>query len=256
MEPYAWFWDPDALVVVPGLAIAYAMSLRRFPARRWQAASFGAGCTMLLLVQVSPVATIGLHYLLSAHLLQNVVMAEWAPLACVLGLAPAAARALERLPGARTLTHPLVALPVWLVTYFVWHLPWAYGAALRHQSSLLHLEHASYFAAGCLVWWPVVHGRWDSGTKALYLFGAWVLGSPLGLLLALLPSAVYSFYEAGPSLWGLSPLTDQQIAGVTMAGEQAVVFFAVFALYLLRFLREEDAAETFSAPTSSSRESS
>lgn len=256
MQPYAWSWDPDALVVVPGMAIAYSMALSRFPASRLRVASFAAGCAMLLLVQVSPVSTIALHYLLTAHLLQNVVLAEWAPLLCVLGLSPAAALALERLPGVRTLTHPLVALPLWLGTYFAWHVPWLYNAALRHQWSVLHLEHASYFAAGCLVWWPVIHGRYGSGTKALYLFGAWVLGSPLGLLLALLPSAVYSFYKQGPGLWGLSPLTDQQIAGVTMAGEQAVVFFAAFAVYLLRFLHEEDAADAFRAPTSSSRGSS
>jgi hypothetical protein len=35
-------------------------------------------------------------------------------------------------------------------------------------------------------------------------------------------------------------LADQQIAGVTMAVEQAVVFFAIFTMYLFRFLREEE----------------
>jgi cytochrome c oxidase assembly factor CtaG len=94
-----------------------------------------------------------------------------------------------------------------------------------------------------------VHGRIGNGTKALYLFGAFVLASPLGLLLALLPSAVYSFYEDVPRLWGLSPLADQQIAGVTMASEQAVVFFAAFAVYLRRFFREEQGADAFRVPT-------
>ena len=64
-----------------------------------------------------------------------------------------------------------------------------------------------------------------------------MLGSPLGLLLALLPHAVYGFYLDVPRLWGLSPLVDQQIAGVTMASEQSIVLFAVFAFYLLQVLR-------------------
>ncbi len=249
MDPYRFSWDADALVVVPGLAAAYLISTWRFPTPRWRVASFLVGCALLLAVQIGPLDTLALHYLLSIHLLQNVVLAEWAPLLCVLGLTPRMAAEIARIPGVRSVTHPLVALPIWLVTYFAWHLPWAYDAALRHQWTILHAEHASYFAAGCVLWWPVIHGRWPSGTKALYLFGAFVLGSPLGLLLALLPSAIYSFYDDVPRLWGLSRLADQQIAGVTMASEQAVVFFAVFALYLRRFFVEEQRSDTFRAPT-------
>jgi cytochrome c oxidase assembly factor CtaG len=73
-----------------------------------------------------------------------------------------------------------------------------------------------------------------------------VLSSPVGLLLALLPRPVYDFYEQAPQLWGLSDLTDQQIAGVTMAGEQAIVFFAFFTYYFLRFLRTEHITGVFS----------
>jgi putative membrane protein len=82
--------------------------------------------------------------------------------------------------------------------------------------------------------------------KALYLFAAFMLASPLGLLLTLLPSPIYSFYEHAPRIWGLDALADQRIAGVTMAAEEAALFFAGFLFYLARFLREEesrDAAE-------------
>lgn len=247
MDPYRFSWDADALLVVPGLAAAYLIACTRFPAPRWRVVCFLTGCVLLLAVQIGPLDTLALHYLLSMHLLQNVVLAEWGPLLCVLGLTPRMAAEVERIPGVRTLTRPLVALPVWLVTYYLWHLPVAYDAALRHQWTILHAEHAAYFAAGCLVWWPVVHGRHPSGLKALYIFGAFVLASPLGLLLALLPSAVYSFYEHVPRLWGLSALADQQLAGVTMASEQAVVFFAVLTVYLLRFFREEEHRDAFRA---------
>ena len=59
----------------------------------------------------------------------------------MLGVPAGLAAGLGRLPGARVLTHPVVALLVWVATYAAWHVPAVYDAALRHQSSLLHLEH-------------------------------------------------------------------------------------------------------------------
>jgi cytochrome c oxidase assembly factor CtaG len=249
VDPYRWSWDPDALVVVPGLAVAYAIACTRFPAPPWRIACFAGGCALMLGVLITPLDTLALHSLLLMHLLQNVVLAEWAPLLCVLGLTAAMAAALERIPGARIATHPFVALPVWLATYYTWHVPWAYDAALRHQWTLLHVEHAMYFAAGCLVWWPVVHGRLAAGGKVLYVFAAFVLAGPLGLGLALLPRPVYDFYAQAPELWGLSHLADQQIAGVTMAAEQAVVLFAALVVCVRRFFHEEGSADTYRVPT-------
>ena len=63
-------------------------------------------------------------------------------------------------------------------------------------------------------------------------------------MLALVPSPFYAFYAHAPRTWGPGPLPDQQIAGVTMAVEQAVVFFAVFTFYLFAFLREEERDST------------
>jgi cytochrome c oxidase assembly factor CtaG len=163
----------------------------------------------------------------------------------VLAVPPTRAADLARVRAFRLLTRPFVALPVWLATYFLWHVPAAYDTALE-QPVLLHLEHASYLAAGFLLWWPVLQDepwRLASSTRAGYLFACFLLGSPLGLLLALLPEAIYDFYAEGAGLWGLSALADQRIAGVTMAAEQAVVFFAGFTFFFLRFLREEEAAE-------------
>ena len=235
-EPYAWSWNPEALVVVPAMTAAYVLALRRFPTPRWRIACFGAAVVLLLAVTITPLETIALEYLLSIHLLQNVVLAEWAPALVVLAIPPALA--------ARAPTVPAVpALLLWVVNYGVWHLPWAYDAALRHPHTLLHLEHALYFVTGLLLWWPIVHGRHTPGFKAGYIFAAFALASPIGLLLALIPEPVYDYYvEAPRELWGLSPLADQQIAGVTMSLEQAAIFFAAFALFFTRFLREQDAA--------------
>jgi cytochrome c oxidase assembly factor CtaG len=232
-------------VLVPGLTLAY-LAATRGHASRGRVAAFLAGQVLILLAFVTPLQAMALHYLLAAHLLQNVVLAEWAPALCVLGLPPVLAAALARVRTIRVLTNPLVALPLWLGTYFAWHVPVAYDTALEHPTWLLHLEHLCYFVTGCLLWWPVVHAaprRLHDAAKAVYLFAAFVLASPLGLLLGLLPRPVFDFYARAPErLWGLSRLADQQLAGITMAGEQALVFFAVFTFFFLRFLRDEEPA--------------
>ncbi len=250
MSPYDWHLHWSVVAALAVLVGLYVSGQRRYPSDERRRLAFELGLILLLTVYLTPIETISLHYVLSIHLLQNVVTAEWAPGLIVFGLSPALASGLAPYWPVRLLTHPLVALPVWLGTYFAWHVPAIYDAALTRQGSLLHVEHLTYFVAGCLMWWPVIHGRYSDGLKALYLFAAFVLAAPLGLLLALLPHPVYDFYKDAPQLWGLSDLTDQQIAGVTMAVEQAIVFFAVFAHYFSRFLRTEQVAGVF---TGSSR---
>jgi cytochrome c oxidase assembly factor CtaG len=198
---------------------------------------------VVLAVTVSPLGTLALTYHLWAHLVQNVALAEWAPALAVAGLPPALAAELSRFRPVRLLTRPLVGLPLWLAAYGLWHIPALYDAALEGHY-LLHLEHATYFATGVLLWWPVFHDRpWrlSAGAKSAYLFAAFVFASPLGLLLALLPEPLYDFYVDAPRIWGLDPLTDQQIAGVAMAVSEAIVFFGVFAWFFVRFLAEEEA---------------
>ena len=126
-DPYAWTLDFEALVLVPALAIGYLLAVRRFAAERWRIACFAAGLLLILAAFVTPLHMLSMHYLLSAHLLQNVVLAEWAPALCVLGLPPALAAAAGKRRTVRLLTHPFVALPLWVGTYFAWHVP----AALR-----------------------------------------------------------------------------------------------------------------------------
>jgi cytochrome c oxidase assembly factor CtaG len=251
VAPYAWSWNPEALAVL-GLAAAYAIAVRRHPAPAWRTACFAAATLLLLAVTVTPIHTLGMHFLLTVHLLQNVVLAEWAPLLVVLGIPPALASAITRPSAIRALTHPAVALPLWLANYMIWHLPWLYDAALRNPNTLLHLEHAMYFVTGLAMWWCVFQDephRLGSGARAGYVFAAFVLGSPVGLVMALVPNAIYDFYvEAHHRVWGLDPLEDQQLAGMLMAFEQATVFFAVLAFWFFRFLSEEERQEDADHP--------
>lgn len=228
----------EAFVLVPLLAVAYALLARRERASRPQVAAAATGLALIFVAFVTPLHEWALHTFLWAHLLQNVVLAEWAPALLVLAIPSALAVRASRF----FLLRPLVALPLWVAVYLTWHLPWIYDYALEHPHSLLHVEHVSYLVAGLIVWWPVVHGRYSAGAKALYMFAAFVLASPLGLVLALIPEPIYSFYVDAPRTWGPGPLGDQQLAGITMALEQAVVFAAVFGAFLRRFFEDEAVA--------------
>src|SRR5215510_11949256 len=109
MHPYAWTWNEETIVLVTGLSAGYGLAVRRVGAPWWRVACFAAAMLLLLGVGVTPLHEISVHYLLWIHLLQNVVLAEWAPLLIVLSLAPAMAAWLSRPRAMHALTHPLVA---------------------------------------------------------------------------------------------------------------------------------------------------
>jgi len=245
VSPGDWSANWEALVPVAAAA-AYLVGTRA-ERHALRAASFLLGCALLVVALVTPLDTLAREYLVWGHLLQNVVLAEWAPLLLVLGVPPALAARLTGPRIVRFLTRPYVALPLWVGTYALWHVPALYDAALRHPSSLLALEHATYVVSGALFWWCVwqdVPHRLSSMARAGYVFAAFVLSAPLGLVLALVPRPLYDFYAAAPErVWGLSRLEDQQLGGMTMAGEQSIVFFAVFAYWFARFLAEQEQVE-------------
>ena len=173
--------------------LAYVLATRGERVERWRVAVFAAGCLLLLATAVTPLEALSYH-LLSMHLLQNVILAEWAPALLVLGVPPSVGERLGRIGAVRLLTRPPVALGLWLLVYFAWHLPAAYDSALEHPATLLHLEHVMYLGAGALLWWPVLQDaphHLSNAARALYLFLAFILASPIGLLLALAPDAAY-----------------------------------------------------------------
>src|SRR2546430_2216566 len=121
---------------------------------------------MIALSLNSPLETIAIHYLLVIHLLQNVMIADWAPPLLVLGLTPAMREAVAA-RGGRPLafsTRPLVALPFWLVVWYGVHLPQFYDYALRHPW-LLNIEHGLLILAWLLFWWPVFSAERQRGRR-------------------------------------------------------------------------------------------
>src|SRR5262245_6854722 len=111
---------------------------------RARAVAAATALALIVLAFVTPLQDYALHTFLWAHLLQNVVLAEWTPALLVLAVPPEIARRI----GGFVLFKPLVALPLWIVVYLGWHLPWAYDYALQQPHWLLHIEHLSYLAAG------------------------------------------------------------------------------------------------------------
>ena len=197
---------------------------------------------------MTPLDTLAREYLVWAHLLQNVVLAEWAPLLLVLGVPATLADRLSRPRLMSGLTHPFVALPLWVGDVRRLARP---GALRRRaptrptrcsRSSTPRTSRAGCSSGGVSGRTPP--HRLGSGARAAYVFAAFVLSAPLGLVLALVPEPLYAFYAGAPErVWGLTRLEDQQLGGMTMAAEQSLVFFAVFAYWFLRFLAEQERVE-------------
>ena len=99
----------EAVVLVPLLALAYVLWLKPRGAR---AAAAAAAVAMILLAFVTPIQGWATHTFLWAHLLQNVVLAEWAPALLVLAVPPDKLRS-ARIPMLPALAAPaLVAVPL------------------------------------------------------------------------------------------------------------------------------------------------
>ena len=212
---------------------------RRSSARK---AAFATGLALIAVALLSPLEHIALTSLLSLHLLQNVILADWAPPLLVLGLSPAMVAAAERRSVVRVLTSPPVALAYWLAAWYGLHVPAVYGYALTHRWAL-GLEHLAFLTSGILFWWPVLSpGRMRPGPALIYLFGAFVAASPVSLALAL-TDPQYSFYIRAPRLWGISPLEDQQLGAIAMAIEQAAILFTACSIMFFRMLAEDEAGD-------------
>jgi cytochrome c oxidase assembly factor CtaG len=251
-------WTFDWAIVIPLFLSAwlYSRGLERMwrrsgagrGLRRWEAACFACGWLALFAALVSPVHAMG-EALFSAHMVQHeLLMAVAAPLlvlgrpvipflwALPVGWRRGVGRWAKAAPvrvSWRWMTAGSVAFVLHAAALWLWHLPFAYGAAVA--SGAVHaLQHASFLGTGLLFWWAVVHrreGRMGHGASILYLFVTAMHSGALGALLTLTNRPWYPSYAASTAAWGLTPLEDQQLAGLIMwipAG--AVYLVAALAL--------------------------
>jgi cytochrome c oxidase assembly factor CtaG len=77
------------------------------------------------------------------------------------------------------------------------------------------LQHLSFFLTAILFWWSVLRNS-ESGVAAWHLFITMLHTSILGALMALAPRVLYTAQTATALDWGLTPLEDQQLAGLIM----------------------------------------
>ncbi len=249
MSPSPWRFSFEPVFVVLAVLAGwwYLRAWRATPGERWRPWVFGAGGLLVVGALNSPLGTIATEYLVLFHLLQNVIISDWAPPLLLIGLTPRMrADIAER--GGRAfawVTRPVVALPIWLVGWYVIHLGGVYDAAVR-SPVLLAVEHAFLIAIGLLFWWPVLCDSPRSVptlARIGYVLAAFVGSAFLGLALTFAPP-IYDFYETLPvRLWGIGAAKDQNLGGILMSAEQALVFFATITWLLLRLLREETEAE-------------
>jgi cytochrome c oxidase assembly factor CtaG len=214
---------------------------------------FAAGLAVLLLALLSPLDAVGEGYLLSAHMLQHMAIGDAAPallLAAVRGplvlfLLPASvlgalARVRPLRRGLSALLEPAVAFGVWAAVFAIWHVPAAYDFVLSRP--LLHgLEHASFIVAGLLVWTQLVdparRGRLTRGQRLGFAALLFACGQVLAYVLVFSYRPLYPAYADQPErVFGLSPLRDQQLAGLVMMAEQLLAL-GTCAVLLARGVR-------------------
>jgi cytochrome c oxidase assembly factor CtaG len=243
-SPSSFTFEPLYLALVAVAAVFYFRAARSERPPRWRIALFALGLLLVAGALNSPLETIAANYLLLFHLLQNVMIADWAPPLLILGLTAHMRCGLARRGGRpfASLTQPKVAIAVWLVGWYGIHLALFYDFALRHAWTL-NIEHALLIAIGFLFWWPVLADEpRDVGApvKIAYLGVAFVGSVFLGLGLTFASTPFYDFYADAPRLWGISAEKDQNFGGILMNVEQAFVFLAAILYFVTRLIPEEE----------------
>ncbi|MCC6224415.1 MAG: cytochrome c oxidase assembly protein [Thermoleophilia bacterium] len=255
----AFAWSP-APAVLAAAALALCLFAQGFVrlrrrgradhARGWRAATFVTGMALLVLALVSPLDAIGEEYLLSAHMLQHVLIGDVAPALIVLsvsgpllffllprGALLSAARSRPVRAALAALVRPRVALAGWLAAVGAWHVPGTYEAALA--SPVLHdLEHATFVLAGLLLWYqlldPARRGRLSRARRVGLAAVVFAAGQVLTMVLVFSFEPLYPAYAAAPErLLDLSALTDQRLAGIVMMVDQIATLGTFVALTLL-----------------------
>ena len=245
-----WTFDPLQLAPVAIAAFAYGTRVRTLRRRgsavpRWRVAVFLTGIVLLVLAFASPVAAIGEGELFSVHMLQHVTIGDLAPLFLLAGLTGPILRpvlALRPVERLRVLANPALALPVWAVNLYVWHLPFLYEAAVQH-SAVHALQHICFFTAGAIMWLPVLETlpapEWfGTGAKLAYIAVVRLMETVLGNVFLWSGAVFYPVYADGDELWGISPERDQGLAGAVMMIEGSLVTIAALAWLFLRLARE------------------
>lgn len=251
-------WHAEPLLTGTLLLVAWAYALGIGPWRSWLGGSnslpaaaacrFASALVVFYLAVGSPLDQIGERYLLSAHMVQHMLIVY---LAAPLVLAGSPAWLVDgllqrtRLTGlARILTRPVVGGPLYVMVISFWHFPGAYDLAL--QNKLVHVaQHLMFFVAALPMWWPLLSPSRmlpaiPSGAQMLYIIALGGLQMPLVALLALSRNVFFPTYEFAPRVTSLSPLEDQVLAGAIMGVGSMFIGLGLITWSFARWYRESD----------------
>jgi cytochrome c oxidase assembly factor CtaG len=246
--------DPLLLAVITaGLCVCIWVARRGDePVGRGRGWALGGAIVLLAGAWISPLATIGEHYLLAAHLIQALVVMGPVPALLLLSLPRNAGIPPLSVPRPlRLAVHPVVAIIALNLGFIAWHVTPAFDAALAHVW-IYDLMEMSLLLVSLLFWWPIVTpcsppARALSGFAKLgYIVLATLPQTLGGLIVALAGHVLYRGYGAGPRLLGFDPMTDQQIAGASIALVSKIALLAAFFVVFMNLLnagsdgREED----------------
>lgn len=261
----AWNVEPFLLLGLTLAAGGYALGVNRLwrragvgqGVRRWQAAAFGGSLLALVVALVSPLEAMA-GALFSAHMVQHLILVLCAAPLLVLGtplyvwlwaFPPSSRKAFGRWwqragrlrVTGHVLSHPLAAWFLYAAVMWGWHAPPFFEAALH--SELIHkIEHFSFLGAAMLYCWvlinPMGRRRLTRGASILYLFTTSAHGSLLGVLITFAPSPWYKHYVDATEAWFLTPLQDQQLAGLIMWIPVGMVYAGVAALFFVLWMKD------------------
>lgn len=272
-------WNPDPLILLLGASAGlYSLGLGRMwrragagrGARWWQAAAYTSGLGALVIALVSPLDAMSAE-LSSAHMVQHMIlMVVAAPLLVLARPLPVFLWVLAGTPRRRlgaagqsvllrrswqAITAPLAAWAFQAIGLWLWHMPPFYEAALRNR--WLHdLEHATFFGTALLFWWATMRalrlGGMPAGLAALALLTTIIHSGFLAALITFAQRPWYRSYGERPLEWGLTPLEDQQLAGLIMWGPAAIAYLgaalAILAVWLARMESASDALARVPSP--------
>jgi cytochrome c oxidase assembly factor CtaG len=258
-EPLGWSWEPSIwlpllaalLVFGTGWLRLYRRASNGHPLRR-KVLLFAAGWTILSAALLSPLHAAG-ERSFAAHMVEHeLLMLAAAPLLVLsepLGImlwafASGGRRALGTLshsPWLRVpwsaLTAPLFATFLQAAALWLWHAPSLFDRALASDG--WHIaQHLSFLISALLFWTAMLDRTTPRGVAALCLFFTSLISGGLGALMAFSQSPWYAGYaRLGMSPLGLTPVEDQQAAGLIMWVPGGLVHAAAALLIIRAALR-------------------
>ncbi|HQY31477.1 MAG TPA: cytochrome c oxidase assembly protein, partial [Thermomicrobiales bacterium] len=218
------------------------------PVSNGQRFAFVAGALTILFALNPPLDDWSGHFLLLAHMSQHMLLIMVAmPLLLIGTPSWLISRLIAVGPIARIgyyLTRPVAAFLISNLIIVLWHMPFGYDAALRHEP--IHIaEHMTFLVAAFFLWWPILgrNPEWPSLEPlpaCLYLFLQAIPGSMVGAFLTFAGAGVYAVYPQAPRIWGISLATDQQLAGLQMWVLNGMIFLGWITIIFLRWAADEE----------------